>query len=274
MKSILRIILALICFPIGTQIKAQSIKRIKDPHIVGQEKRQVFQEWGDWRPKAKYFLGVQTNLHYATVWGWLAPDRNQRYRNGADIRPLAPAGLQNQRYASTVQQERKSLEVLEEVKGVYDDALADQLHYSSLTVPADPLYVLYYQSMLRDLQEFNTNSPNGAQWGFTNAQAFERFQRLGMLGQVKRKIDVLQNTLQLAKTMEIPRGKRIMMFHECLIEWRKQKNYITYLDRQGINRIKAEERLEKLKTAKRNGQHSQARKDAEIFVDVYLRNPY
>lgn len=274
MKPILKITLALIFVTVGTQIKAQSIKRIKDPHIVGQEKRQVFQEWGDWRPKAKYFLGVQTNIHYATVWGWLAPNRNQRYRNGADIRPLSPAGLQNQRYASTLQQEQKSLEVLEEVKGVYDDALADQLHYSSLTVPADPLYVLYYQSMLRDLQEFNTNSPIAAQWGFTNDQAFERFERLGMLGQVKRKIDVLQNTLHLAKTMEIPRGKRIMMFHECLIEWRKQKSYMAYLNRQGINRLKAEERLAKLKTAKQTGQHSQTRSDAERFVDVYLQHAY
>jgi hypothetical protein len=83
-------------------VKGQTIKRVKDKHIVGQEKRQVFYQWGDWQPEPKYFLGIQTNYAYAMVWGWLAPSRNRDYKGGNDIRPLGLAGLQNQRYATTL----------------------------------------------------------------------------------------------------------------------------------------------------------------------------
>lgn len=251
--------------------QAQSIKRIKDPHIVAQEKRQVFQQWGDWQPKPKYFLGVQTKLSYATVWGWLAPSVNRDYKGGKDIRPLSANGLQNQRYVSTVLEEKETEKVLEEVRSVYSNALDEQIHYSPAMANVDPLYLLYYQSALKDLKEFNTNSPIAIDWGFTSNQAFERFERLGMMVQVKRKLDVLQDRLELAKNMSIPRGKRIIMYHECLLEWRKNKNYLTYLNRQGINRIKAEERLSKIKERINNGNHSKANRDAEIFVDTYLK---
>lgn len=271
MKDIIKLSFALLLIFLTPQSKAQSVKRIKDPHIVAQEKRQVFQQWGDWRPNPKYFLGVQTNVAYMTVWGWLAPSRNRDYRNGPDIRPLGPTGLQNQRYGSTVAEERETEKVLEEVRSVYSTAIDEQLHYSSVTAPADPLYLLYYKSALKDLQEFDTNSLNAGQWGFTSPQAFERFERLGMMGEVKRKLDVLKDRLELAKKMEIPRGKRIMMYHECLMEWRKNKNYLTYLDRQGINQIKAESRLAEIKARIRNGDHSKTNRDAEIFLDTYLR---
>lgn len=271
MKAILKFNIALPIILFSSHINAQTIQRLKDPHIVGQEKRQVFQQWGDWRPNPKYFLGIQTNLAYATVWGWIAPQRNRDYRNGADIRPLSPAGLQNQRYASTLLEEKETEKVLEEIKSVYSHAIDEQLHYSSATVPTDPLYLLYYKPMLKDLQEFNTDSPIPLQWGFTSTAAFESFQRLGMMGEIKRKLDVLQDRLELAKSMEIPRGKRIMMFHECLIEWRKNKKYLAYLNQQGLNRIKAEGRLTEIKERTKNGNHSQANRDAEIFVDTYLR---
>ncbi|RYE17272.1 MAG: hypothetical protein EOP45_16080 [Sphingobacteriaceae bacterium] len=125
--------------------------------------------------------------------------------------------------------------------------------------------------MLKDLQEFNTDSPIPLQWGFTSTEAFESFQRLGMMREIKRKLDVLQDKLALAKSMEIPRGKRILMFHECLIEWRKNKKYLAYLNQQGINRIKAEGTLTEIKAREKNGKNSQANRDAEIFVDTYLR---
>ena len=76
-----------------------TVKRLNDPSIVAQHKRMVFQSWGDWRPYPKYFLGVQTNFAYATVWGMWAPKINRDYKDGEDIRPLKPTGVQNQRFA-------------------------------------------------------------------------------------------------------------------------------------------------------------------------------
>lgn len=88
-------IIFLSLLPITTVFGQVSVKRLNDPAIVAQHKRMVFERWGDWRPYPKYFLGVQTNFAYATVWGWLAPSRNRDYKNGADIRPLKPSGIQN-----------------------------------------------------------------------------------------------------------------------------------------------------------------------------------
>ena len=54
-----------------------SVKRLNDPAIVAQHKRMTFERWGDWRPYPKYFLGIQTNVAYATVWGMWAPSINR-----------------------------------------------------------------------------------------------------------------------------------------------------------------------------------------------------
>ena len=82
-----------------------SVKRLNDPAIVAQHKRMTFERWGDWRPYPKYFLGIQTNVAYATVWGMWAPKINRDYKRGDDIRPLKPTGLQNQRFAELKFQE-------------------------------------------------------------------------------------------------------------------------------------------------------------------------
>ena len=275
MKSILTSTAALILTSLCSGVLAQSLVRVKDPHIVAQEKRQVFQQWGNWLPNPNYnFFGIQTNVHYMLVWGWLAPERNRDYRNGSDIRPLSGAGLQNQRMASSVMQERRTQDVLAQIRNVHSTALAEQLHYSSVTVPADPLYVLYYRPMLKKLENFNTSTSNYSDWGFTNVRAFERFERLGLLGVSKRNLDLMQDNLHLAKTMEIPRGKRIMMFHDCLVSWRKHQSYIAYLNRQGSSAIKSQDRLESLRSVKRNGTNNKPRTDSEIFEEVLLSNPH
>ncbi|MRJ09268.1 hypothetical protein EDL99_10410 [Ornithobacterium rhinotracheale] len=88
MKKYIGLILLGLCI----FLSAQPIRRLNDPSIVAQHKRMVFERWGDWRPYPKYFLGIQTNVNYATVWGMWAPSRNRRYKNGKDIRPLKVGG--------------------------------------------------------------------------------------------------------------------------------------------------------------------------------------
>ena len=83
---------------IATSAYGQSIKKLNDPSIVAQHKRMTFESWGDWRPYPKYILGIQTNFAYATVWGMWAPKINRDYKDGEDIRPLKPSGVQNQRF--------------------------------------------------------------------------------------------------------------------------------------------------------------------------------
>ena len=96
---------------IVTNVFGQSVKRLNDPSIVAQHKRMVFESWGDWRPYPKYFLGIQTNFAYATVWGMWAPGINRDYKDGDDIRPLKPTGEQNLRLAQLKFQEEEAKKI-------------------------------------------------------------------------------------------------------------------------------------------------------------------
>ena len=69
-------------------VNAQTVNKLNDPSIVAQHKRMTYERWGDWRPYPKYFLGIQTNFAYATVWGMWAPKRNREYKRGEDILSL------------------------------------------------------------------------------------------------------------------------------------------------------------------------------------------
>ena len=96
---------------IATSAFGQSIKKLNDPSIVAQHKRMTYESWGDWRPYPKYFLGIQTNFAYATVWGMWAPSINRDYKNGEDIRPLKPTGEQNLRLAQLQFQEEEAKKI-------------------------------------------------------------------------------------------------------------------------------------------------------------------
>jgi len=234
----------------------------------------VYKEWGDWRPEAEWvwtpFGRAQINPNHWVAWGNLAPPRNRRYKNGPDIRPLGPTGLQNQRYASLLLQEEEAKEIGEHVKSVRNEALREFQHVSGLLSRTDPLYLLYYRQMLEDLMYFDTRSANPRDWGFDNAPAWERAQRYGMLKNAAKKIEELQDRYDLALSADMPRGKRILMYHDILREWRRQERYMDHLNQQGKYQIKAEARLERIREMKRNGKITRERRDAEIFADVVL----
>lgn len=256
-------------------LNAQTIKRIKDPHIVGQEKRQVFQEWGDWQPKGKYFLGIQYNYHYTMVWGWLAPNRNKRYKDGDDIRPLSVTGLQNQRYATTLIQEDRTDKILKHAEVTHDETFDEYMHISALGVEADPLYILYYKRELRDCESLVGFSGSNVfrKLGMTN-ETFKTNQRYGILETLKVDAEKLEAKYKMARSADMPRGKRILLYHECLLDLRKMKKYVDYLNRQSTNRIKAEQRLARLERMKKSsGTITRERRDAEIFMDVLMSNP-
>lgn len=254
-------------------LNAQTIKRIKDPHIVGQEKRQVFLEWGDWQPKKKNFLGVNVNYHYTMVWGWLAPKRNRRYKDGDDIRPLSVTGLQNQRYATTLIQEDRTKRILEEANVVHDETFDEYMHISSLSVEADPLYILYYKRELSDCGRLRGSEINIFRVLGMKNETFKANQRYGILKTLKIDAEKLEAKYRMAKSADMPRGKRILLYHECLKDLRKLRKYVDYLNRQTTNRIKADERLARLERMKKNGTITKERRDAEIFMDVLMSNP-
>lgn len=241
----INILLSALCLSISTGYNAQ--KKLNDPSIVAQGKRQVFERWGDWRPYPKYVLGIQTNFAYSTVWGMLSPRRNKRYKNGEDIRPLKANGIEVQRLGSVELQRKETERIKVEVDTLYKRNVQDFAHWTPTTAGADPLWLLYYKRMLRPLQEFPDKPQNFRQWGIKDDETYQMMLKTGTIESFQRDLDVLKDKYKQSRELAMPRGKRFLMYHECLLEWRRFKSQIAdysqktnlLLDwRNTINRVK------------------------------------
>ncbi len=198
-----------------------SVKRLNDPAIVAQHKRMTFESWGDWRPYPKYVFGVQTNFAYATVWGMWAPKLNREYKDGEDIRPLKPTGVQNQRYAQLKFQEEEAKKIKAASDTIYKRSVQDLAHWTSATVDADPLWLLYYKRMLWPITEFPDTPQNFIEWRLKDYKTYETLNTSGTLKRLQEELDLIKEKYTMSRTMDMPRGKRFIMYHETLIRWRK-----------------------------------------------------
>ena len=205
---------------IATSAFGQSIKRLNDPSIVAQHKRMTFESWGDWRPYPKYFLGIQTNFAYATVWGMWAPSINRDYKNGEDIRPLKPNGEQNLRLAQLKLQENEAKKIKATSDTIYKRSVQDFAHWTSATVDADPLWLLYYKRMLKPITEFPNTPQNFIEWRLKDQQTYETLNTTGTLKRLQEELDLIKEKYAMSRSMDMPRGKRFLMYHETLIKWR------------------------------------------------------
>lgn len=197
-----------------------SVKRLNDPSIVAQHKRMTFESWGDWRPYPKYFLGIQTNFAYATVWGMWAPSINRDYKNGDDIRPLKPTGEQNLRLAQLKFQEEETKKIKTASDTIYKRSLQDFAHWTSATVDADPLWLLYYKRMLKPITEFPDTPQNFIEWRLKDQQTYETLNKIGTLKRLQEELVLIKEKYAMSRSMDMPRGKRFLMYHETLIKWR------------------------------------------------------
>ena len=198
-----------------------SVKRLNDPSIVAQHKRMTFERWGDWRPYPKYFLGIQTNFAYATVWGMWAPSRNRDYKDGPDIRPLKPTGEQNLRFAQLKFQEEEAKKIKAASDTIYKRSVQDFAHWTSATVDADPLWLLYYKRMLKPITEFPDTPQNFLEWRLKDQQTYETLSTTGTIKRLQEELDLIKEKYSMSRSMDMPRGKRFLMYHETLIKWRK-----------------------------------------------------
>jgi len=222
MKKELKNLTLISCFFTGSALFGQlSVKRLNDPAIVAQHKRMTFESWGDWRPYPKYVLGIQTNFAYATVWGMWAPKINREYKDGDDIRPLKPTGVQNQRYAQLKFQEEEAKKIKAASDTIYKRSVQDMAHWTSTTASADPLWLLYYKRMLRPITEFPDNPQNFMEWSLKDEKTYETLNTTGTLKRLQEELNLIKEKYTLSRTMDMPRGKRFIMYHETLIRWRK-----------------------------------------------------
>lgn len=204
----------------STSLFAQ-VKKLNDPSIVAHHKRMVFESWGDFRPYPKYVLGLQTNFAYATVWGWLAPSRNRTYRDGNDIRPLKPTGLEVQRFAELEMQRKETEKIKITVDSLNQRNIQDFIHWTSATVEADPLWLLYYKKMLQPLKIFPDYPQNHLEWKIKDEATYQNMISTGGIFNLQKELDLLKDQYKNALTLDMPRGKRFLMYHDTLLKWRK-----------------------------------------------------
>ena len=206
------------------------LKKLNDPSIVAHNKRMVFESWGDFRPYPKYVLGIQTNFAYATVWGWLAPPRNRDYKEGSDVRPLKPSGLEVQRFAELELQRKEVEKIKIQVDTLYTRNVQDLAHWTSVTVDADPLWLLYYKRMLKSLKDFPDDPQNFIQWQLKDDKTYQHMLVTGGITYLKKELDLLKEKYRNARTLDMPRGKRFLLYHETLMDWRKFKDQLRAFD--------------------------------------------
>lgn len=244
---------------------SQSVKRLKDLSIVAQEKRQVFYEWGDWRPKPKYFLGIQTNFAYGQVWGMWAPSRNRSYKSGSDIRPLGPTGKQVQRSIQIDMMEDRTDKLLNHTNSWKEQENNEFLNYTNLTTISDPLYLVYYKPNLNSLEAFNVNSPFYVDWGFSKQKPFNEAQQYGMIAHYRDMILELKDKYRIAKNVDVSRGKRLLMYHDVFLQWRKMKQRLKDLENTFYLQDISKADLMKWKNSQIP---NYTRSDAEIFQEA------
>ena len=231
-KNYTKKILLFLTIFVGSSLSYGQVKRLNDPSIVAHNKRMVFESWGDFRPYPKYFLGIQTNFAYATVWGWLAPSRNRDYKDGADIRPLKPTGLEIQRFAELEFQRKEAEKIKLQVDTLYTRNVQDFAHWTSVTVEADPLWLLYYKRMLRPLKEFPENPQNYIQWQMKDDKTYQTMLANGGIAHLEKELALFKDKYNNSRTLNMPRGKRFLMYHETLIGWRKFANQLRTFDQK------------------------------------------
>ena len=180
----------------------------------------TFESEGYWRRYTKYCLGIQTNFAYATVWGMSAPSINRDYKNGEDIRPLKPNGEQNLRLAQLKLQEEETKKIKAASDTIYKRSIQDFAHWTSATVDADPLWLLYYKRMLKPITEFPNTPQNFIEWRLKDQQTYETLNTTGTLKRLQEELDLIKEKYAMSRSMDMPRGKRFLMYHETLIKWR------------------------------------------------------
>ncbi len=201
-------------------VNAQTVNKLNDPSIVAQHKRMTYERWGDWRPYPKYFLGIQTNFAYATVWGMWAPKRNREYKRGEDIRPLKPTGLQNRRLMELKIEELEANKIKTSADTIYNRSVQDFAHWTSTFVDADPLWLLYYKRMLSPVRNFPSTPSNYSDWKIKDEKTYEMMKSTGKIKYLQEELDIIKDKYRMSRTMDMPRGKRFLMYHETLIRWR------------------------------------------------------
>jgi len=187
---------------------AQTVKYQTDKHIVHQQERMVFKQWD--RKKftpTKGFLGLNPN--YWLTWAW-----HPNYPR-TDLRPLSAAGPQTQRLLLVAAMKNTEEAYKKHADTLRNTAVTEMANYAGAVSAADPLWQLYYRGEFKPLTEGNDPLQG------TDHAVRDYLTRNGVLAWYTEESGALAERLDAARSANMDRGSRIMVYHRMLGECRQ-----------------------------------------------------
>lgn len=185
---------------------------IHDKAIVAQQERMVFKQWDEdkFHPKPKRFLGIPTNPLWYSTWA-LHPNYPE-----LDKRPLSPAGEQTQRLGLAAAMQVSSdyyKQHSDTIKNLANDEIA---RISGALSSTDPLFQLYYKKQLKPLE-----NPEATAFQGVSPEVVNYMTDHGAYQWYLNNMASLSERFGFAKTLDMERGQRILMYHRIMLEMRE-----------------------------------------------------
>lgn len=203
----------LLSFIIGVGLSSHAISQtpIYDQAIVAQQERMVFKEWDKdkFYPKPNRILGIPTNPNWFLTWA-LHPNYPKM-----DKRPLSPSGEQTQRLGLAAAMKISSDYYKQHSDTIKHMAAKELTRISGAFSSLDPLYQLYYKKELSPLEDIEA-------YAFPNIPLSVKvyMQDNGGYDWYLNNMQMLAERYGFAKSLDMERGQRILMYHRLMLEMR------------------------------------------------------
>ncbi len=251
-------ILSLILFLICPFVFAQ--QAIHDRAIEAQQERMVFKQWDaeSFYPRPNRILGVPTNPNWFLTWA-LHPNYPD-----TDRRPLSETGSQTQRLALVSAMQISSNYHKDHSDSVRNVAINEITRISGALSATDPLFLLYYSKELKPIDEYETNA-------FINTpyHVAAYMTTTGSYDWYIERMSILREKYHFAKTFDMERGQRILMYHRILYDMRKTLKSWEYKKKMSEMMLQYMDKIETKRYARTPFQEDKA--DSEIMQDILNR---
>lgn len=207
----MRVLLATFLFLIlSSSLSGQVL--IHDKAIVAQQERMVFKQWDadKFYPEAKRFLGIPTNPLWYATWA-LHPNYPD-----VDKRPLSTHGEQTQRLGLAAAMQISSDYYKEHSDTIKNLAQAEIARISGALSATDPLYQLYYKKELQTLTD-----PESSAFAGVSPEVIDYMTEHGAFQWYQNSMASLSDRYEFAKSLDMERGQRILMYHRIMLEMRE-----------------------------------------------------
>ena len=207
MKKLILFISGVYFFSFG---QAQTM--IRDRAIEAQQERMVFKQWDEdkFYPKPNRILGIPTNPNWYITWA-LHPDYPK-----LDRRPLSASGEQTQRLGLAMAMQVSSDYYKAQSDTVKTLAVNEISRISGALSSTDPLYILYYKKELKPLE-----NPEAGIFDAVSAEVQTYMLDHGSYAWYIENMNSLSERYGFAKTLDMERGQRLLMYHRLMLEMRQ-----------------------------------------------------